>query len=77
LKVRNVIGIPVPKVLGWDAGVSNSVESEYILMEQAKGTQLEELWTEMEIDEKFKVVNEVVAIQKKLQSATFRRSGLT
>lgn len=42
-QVRNVIGIPVPKVLAWDGGNSDSAESENILMEQ----QLEELWGEM------------------------------
>ena len=42
-------------------------------MEQAEGTQLEELWTGMDLDGKFKVVDDVIAIQKKLQSVTFSR----
>ena len=74
-QVRNVIGIPVPRVLAWDGGSSNSAESEYILMEEAKGTQLEELWTDMDLGDKFKVVDDVIAIQKKLQSVTFSRFG--
>lgn len=73
--VQNVIGIPVPKVLGWDAGVSNSAESEYILMEEAKGTQLGELWTDMDLDDKLKIIDDVVAMQKKLQSVMFSRYG--
>ncbi|KAK3710721.1 Phosphotransferase enzyme [Vermiconidia calcicola] len=72
---RNVIGIPVPKVLAWDGGKSNSVESEYVLMEEAKGTQLEMIWSDMDLDEKFKVVDDVVAIQQKLQSVAFSRFG--
>lgn len=76
-KVQNVIGIPVPKVLDWDDGISNSAESEYILMEEAKGTRLDELWTDMRIDDKWKIVAEVVAMQKKLQSAIFSRSVLS
>lgn len=75
-KVQNVIGIPVPKVLDWDDGISNSAESEYILMEEAEGTRLDELWTDMRIDDKWKIVAEVVAMQKKLQSAIFSRLAL-
>lgn len=74
-QARNVFGIPVPKVLAWDGGNSNSAESEYILMEEAKGTQLGELWTEMDLDDKFKVVDDVITIQQKLQSVTFSRFG--
>ncbi|CZT23841.1 uncharacterized protein RCC_09555 [Ramularia collo-cygni] len=73
--VRNVVGIPVPKVLAWDGQVSNHAESEYILMEQAEGTQLSDLWTDMDIYDKLKVVDDVVDIQKKLQSITFSRLG--
>lgn len=76
-EVQNVIGIPVPKVLDWDDGISNSAESEYILMEEAKGARLDELWTDMRIDDKWKIVAEVVAMQKKLQSAIFSRSALS
>ena len=74
-QVRNVISIPVPRILAWDGGSSNSAESEYILMEEAKGTQLEELWTDMDLGDKFKVVDDVITIQKKLQSVTFSRFG--
>ena len=61
----------MPKVQAWDGEDSNSAESEYILMEQAEGTQLEDLWTDMDLDEKFQVIDDVIEIQKKLQSATF------
>ena len=74
-QVRNVIGIPVPKVLAWDGRSSNSAESEYILMEVARGAPLEGLWVEMDLGEKFKVVDDVIAIQQKLQSVAFSRFG--
>lgn len=44
-------------------------------MEEARGKQLGVIWAEMELDEKFKIVEEVVAVQKKLQSVTFSRSA--
>ncbi|KAK5114552.1 hypothetical protein LTR62_002487 [Meristemomyces frigidus] len=74
-QVQNVFGIPVPKVLAWDGEISNSAESEYILMEEARGTQSEELWNGMDLNEKFKVVDDLIAIQQKLQSITFSRCG--
>lgn len=45
------------------------------MMEEAKGTQLEVIWSDMDLDEKFKVVDDVVAIQQKLQSVAFSRFG--
>lgn len=42
-------------------------------MEEAAGTQLGKLWHEMKVDDKLKVVDEVVAVQKKLLSVSFTR----
>lgn len=65
----------MPKVLAWDGKDSNLAESEYIFMEEAEGTQLEEVWPDMELDEKVNVVDDVITIQKKLQCASFSRFG--
>ncbi|EME87090.1 uncharacterized protein MYCFIDRAFT_152052 [Pseudocercospora fijiensis CIRAD86] len=73
--VQNVIGIPGPRVLAWDGRKSNDAESEYMLMEEARGTQLEELWADMELDDQVSVVDDLVAIQKKLHSVNFSRYG--
>lgn len=43
-------------------------------MEEAKGKPLAAIWPNMELKEKFKIVEEVVGIQKKLQSVAFSRS---
>lgn len=72
-QVQKVIGIPVPKVLAWDGSQSNEAESEYILMECAKGTAMWKLWDDMRLQDKLKVVDDIIAIQKKLQSVTFTR----
>ncbi|GAB1733205.1 hypothetical protein NU195Hw_g8465t1 [Hortaea werneckii] len=73
--VRNVLDIPVPKVIAWDGETANAAGCEFILMEEAKGKPLGAIWPGMELDEKFKIVEEVVAVQKKLQSVTFSRYG--
>ncbi|KAH9217470.1 kinase-like domain-containing protein [Leptodontidium sp. 2 PMI_412] len=70
---RTVLGIPVPKVLSWSGEAENPVESEYILMEEATGNQLGEVWDEMELHDKLKVVDDIVAIERKLLSLSFTR----
>jgi hypothetical protein len=63
----------VPKVLAWSGEVENPVESEYILMEEATGNQLGEMWDEMELHDKLKVVDDIVAFERKLLSLSFTR----
>ncbi|KAI7251765.1 Uracil-regulated protein, partial [Hortaea werneckii] len=72
---RNVLNIPVPKVIAWDGETANAAGCEFILMEEARGKPLAAVWPGMELDEKFKIVKEVVQIQKKLQSVTFSKYG--
>lgn len=66
-----MLKIPVPKVLSWSEDDTNEVEAAYILMEPAKGTQLGEIWQDMEKDAKMTLVEDLVAIQKKFASVTF------
>jgi hypothetical protein len=61
------------KGLSWSGKTANPVESEYILMEEAAGTQLSKIWHEMELRDKFKVVDDIVAIEKRLLSTSFTR----
>ncbi|KAI7154284.1 Uracil-regulated protein [Hortaea werneckii] len=71
--VGNVLDIPVPRVIAWDGETANAAGCEYILMEEVKGESLGATWPGMELDEKFKIVEEIVPVQKKLQSVTFSR----
>jgi hypothetical protein len=66
----------VPKVLSWSGQAENPVESEYILMEEAAGNQLGEIWDEMEIHDKLKIVDDIVDLEKKFSSLLFTRSVL-
>ncbi|KAG4434115.1 hypothetical protein IFR05_010395 [Cadophora sp. M221] len=72
---RTALEIPVPKVLSWSGEAENPVESEYILMEEATGNQLGEVWDEMELHDKFKIVDDIVAIERKFLSLSFTRYG--
>jgi hypothetical protein len=40
-------------------------------MEHAKGTQLGNMWQDVEIDEKMAIVDEAVAIERKFSSFSF------
>ncbi|KAF1840944.1 uncharacterized protein K460DRAFT_347404 [Cucurbitaria berberidis CBS 394.84] len=72
---RTVLEIPVPRVLSWSGDAENPVESEYILMEEATGTQLGEVWDVMELHNKLKIVDDIVAIERKFLSLSFTRYG--
>ncbi|KAI2478771.1 aminoglycoside phosphotransferase [Pyrenophora tritici-repentis] len=45
--LRNVLGIPVPKIYGYSALKDKPVGSEYILMERSAGVELDKLWKNM------------------------------
>jgi hypothetical protein len=66
----------VPKVLSWSGQAENPLESEYILMEEATGNQLGEIWDEMEIHDKLKIVDDILDLEKKFSTLSFTRSVL-
>ncbi|KAG9228229.1 kinase-like domain-containing protein [Amylocarpus encephaloides] len=72
---RTVLNIPVPKVYAWSAAANNPVEAEYIIMEEAPGTQLEDVWNDKTISDKTNIVKGLVEIEKKLLSVSFTRYG--
>lgn len=43
-------------------------------MEEAAGIQLSEVWGEMEISSKLKIVDDIVSIERKFLSRSFTRS---
>jgi len=73
LQARSVLGIPVPKVLGYSADAANPVGSEYILMEEAKGIQLSSIWNDMDIEEQRKIVKSLVEIDAKFLAISLDR----
>jgi len=73
LQAQSVLDIPVLKVLAWSATENNPVGSEYIIMEEAKGMQLSEVWDSMELEDQLSIVNEIVILDQKFLSASFSR----
>ncbi|RMJ25497.1 hypothetical protein PHISP_03646 [Aspergillus sp. HF37] len=68
---RTILQIPVPQIFEWSATTDNLVGSEYIIMEEANGTQLGKSWDEMSPDSKLKIMREVVSIEGKMLSVSF------
>jgi hypothetical protein len=71
--VREVLGVPVPRVLDWSATEEGDVGAEYIIMEEAQGEQLHEVWQDLSLPVKFEIVEQVVEIESKLLSLSFDR----
>lgn len=63
---RSVLQLPVPKVLDWSATKENPVESEYILMEEARGYQLSSVWNDLPLPQKVRVIKGIVDIEASL-----------
>jgi hypothetical protein len=72
MQLRNVLDIPVPKVLSWSSpSQPNTVGAEYILMERINKRQLSEAWDTMSEAQRFGLVKSLVAIEQKLMSVKF------
>ncbi|KAF1918998.1 kinase-like domain-containing protein [Ampelomyces quisqualis] len=72
---RTILDIPVPKVRAWSATDRNPVQAEYIIMEEAKGSQLHEVWDDLSLRTKCNIVREIVDIEKRLLSVSFDKLG--
>ncbi|GIK05573.1 hypothetical protein Aspvir_009686 [Aspergillus viridinutans] len=72
---RDIIGLPVPRVLSWSCDPSNPVGSEYIIMEKAKGTPLGDVWYQLPSPSKHKYIRQVVELEAKIVSVPFPGHG--
>jgi hypothetical protein len=68
---RTVLNLPVPKVLAWSATNQNPVETEYPIMEEAKGSQRHIVWPGLELRTKLDIIHQIFDIGKKLLSVSF------
>ena len=63
----------MPRLLSWSGKVDNPAESEYVLVEEAAGTQLGEIWEDIELESKAKVVEDIISIGRNLLLLSFTR----
>ncbi|EEQ33627.1 Phosphotransferase enzyme [Microsporum canis] len=72
---RTVLQIPVPRVHAWSARVDNPVGAEYIIMEEASGAKLEDVWDDLSLEDRIAIMKDLVSIESKLLSVSFSRYG--
>ncbi|KAH7402342.1 kinase-like domain-containing protein [Phaeosphaeria sp. MPI-PUGE-AT-0046c] len=72
---RTILSIPVPRVLAWSATDQNPVQAEYIIMEEARGTQLQEVWQDLPLRKKCEIIRAIVDVERKLLSISFEKLG--
>jgi len=70
---RTILNIPVPRVLAWSATDQNPVQAEYIIMEEASGSQLHEVWQDLSLRRKSDIIREFVDVERKLLSVSFKK----
>ncbi|OGM49762.1 hypothetical protein ABOM_001798 [Aspergillus bombycis] len=73
--MRNIMGIPVPKVYSWSSTADNAVGAEYILMENVRGVQLGTLWDQLDVEIKMKVLKKVTSYQETWARTCFSQYG--
>ncbi|KAJ6121362.1 hypothetical protein N7512_003827 [Penicillium capsulatum] len=72
---RYILQLPIPRVLDWSATSYNSVGSEYVIMEEATGSQLAMTWGDLSPDTKLSVMRELVTIETRMMSLSFSHYG--
>ncbi len=72
-QARTILKIPVPLVHDWSATADNPVGAEFMIMEEAAGVQLRDVWDEMDPGHQLSVMRELVEIKQKMLSARFSR----
>ncbi|PYI05424.1 phosphotransferase family protein [Aspergillus sclerotiicarbonarius CBS 121057] len=73
--VRSVLEIPTPQVYAWSADANNPVGSEYIIMEEVTGTNLDDAWHDLSLEQKVEIINDLVSLKKKMTSLSLNRYG--
>ncbi|KAH8726803.1 kinase-like domain-containing protein [Phaeosphaeriaceae sp. PMI808] len=73
--IRERTSISIPKVLTWNPSSANPVGAEYIIMEKAGGTQLFQVWSDMDGLARLSVIKQLVDIEREMGSIHFPAFG--
>ena len=68
-------GLPIPNVYGYSPTSDNAAETEYIFMEFVNGTNLSDIWFDLEEQEIVSVVGQLVELEAKMMSICFPAGG--
>ncbi|KAJ5573480.1 uncharacterized protein N7459_007907, partial [Penicillium hispanicum] len=67
--------IRVPNVFTWSSDAANPVGAEFIIMEKVKGVALSETWEGLNTLERYKIIDQVVQMEKELGNISFPAYG--
>lgn len=75
MSVQSNTTIPIPKILEWSDDPSNSIGSEYIIMEHAKGIELHQKWPTMSTIQRMRCIKAIASNIKQWAALDFPAYG--
>ncbi|KAH6611660.1 kinase-like domain-containing protein [Boeremia exigua] len=67
--------IPIPKILEWSDDASNTIGSEYIIMEHAPGISLHEKWPTMSLHDQIQCIQAIIQKLEEVVDLDFQAYG--
>lgn len=74
-QLREILGLPIPRVYAWSSDPSNPVGAEYIIEEEAVGQPLGTSWFQWSKELQLDMVSQIVEVERKLASISFPKHG--
>ena len=68
-------GLPIPEVYGYSPSPDNVAETEYIFMEFVEGTQLSNIWFDLEEEDIISITRQFAELESKMMSVAFPAGG--
>jgi len=68
-------GLPVPEVYDYSPSSDNAAETEYIFMEFMRGTELSDVWLELEEPDIASVLRQLAQLESRMMSIPFPAGG--
>ncbi|KAG2065001.1 kinase-like protein [Suillus decipiens] len=69
------LGLPIPEVYGYSPTPDNAAETEYILMEFVQGTNLSDVWFDLEQGDIVSISRQLAELESKMMSIDFPVGG--
>lgn len=75
MRILRISGLPVPEVYDYSPSPDNAAKTEYIFMEFMKGTNLSDVWQELEEPQISSVLRQLVQLESRMMSIPFPVGG--
>ncbi|KAI4178374.1 MAG: hypothetical protein L6R41_008416 [Letrouitia leprolyta] len=67
--------LPVPRVLAYSATGENALEAPYMLQSQLAGISLNQVYEDLDTEEKFAIIDQYIGLISRLEAITFSTAG--